>query len=757
MPVIEQHATNTGPLDNDFVSSEITKAINKLHRGKSAGLDLITNEMFKCASDLLIKPIEYVFNTALKTGIYPETWTTGIIVPIHKSGDKTDTNNYRGIAISSCLSKLFNSILNSRLENYMVENNLWKRNQSGFMKKHRTEDNLFVFQAIQHKYVQKTGQKIYAAFVDFQKFFDTINRTYLYYKLLGLNITGKFYSLIKTMYDTCEYCVKTSDGLSKTFRSDSGVKQGCNLSPTLANLFQNDLHDIFKNDCDPVSLDGLEFNSMSWADDLVLFSTSPKGLQTCLDRLQSYCFKWGLQVNTKKTKCMVLRKSLNCKVYETFNITDSTLETVDKFTYLGIEMTATGNVGPAIQARVTKAMRAVNMCRQAITTTGNVSTVLALSIFDKQIQPILTYGCPIWGLPHQFTNHIYLDNLPPGETNTVQARTIVRDICKNNVKIDLVRKTKAPPDSSGGSVILKFNSSNDKDIFIQNVSTYTGNISYRDVDWDYDRLPYEKVQTNYCKFALNVSKYAGNEACRGELGRYPLCHKIWTLAIKYWLRMEHGSPNLFLNKAYQCVKTENHQWVQSIKCLLYRNGFGYVWENPHCVQIKSFGRIFQARLDAQYEQKWYEKISSSNRYEELSFLNDRYEIRSYLQTVENIEIRNTFTRLRCDMNKLQMCVGRTQNIPREKRICPLCNTGTETVEHFLLDCQAYDNDRQEFIRDMSSTDRLFIHRNNREKLRIVLNVHPQVEPDSYDKSIKFICKYVKTAYAHRVNHQQNNC
>jgi hypothetical protein len=153
--------------------------------------------------------IQCIFNSILKTGIYPETWTTGIIVPIHKSGDKMDTNNYRGIAISSCLSKLFNSILNSRLENYMAENNLWKRNQSGFMKKHRTEDNLFVFQAIQQKYVQKSGKKIYAAFVDFQKFFDTINRTYLYYKLLGLNITGKFYSLIKTMYSACEYCVKT--------------------------------------------------------------------------------------------------------------------------------------------------------------------------------------------------------------------------------------------------------------------------------------------------------------------------------------------------------------------------------------------------------------------------------------------------------------------------------------------------------------------------------------------------------------------
>ena len=68
-----------------------------------------------------------------------------------------------------------------------------------------------------------------------------------------------------------------------------------------------------------------------------------------------------------------------------------------------------------------------------------------------------------------------------------------------------------------------------------------------------------------------------------------------------------------------------------------------------------------------------------------------------IQTVENIEIRNTFTRLRCDMNKLQMCIGRRQNIPKENRLCPQCKAGTETVQHFLLDCQAYDKERQEFL------------------------------------------------------------
>jgi len=183
------------------------------------------------------------------------------------------------------------------------------------MKKHRTEDNLFIFQSIVQKYVHKDGKKIYVAFVDFKKYFDMINRTFLYYKLLKLNITGNFYHLIKSMYENCEYSIKTEQGLSEPLPSNCGVKQGCNLSPTLANLFQNDLHDIFDDTCNPVDLDGLKFNSLSWADDLALFSTSEEGLQNCLNKLGDYCKKWGLQVNTKKTKCMTLRKSMNTRPF----------------------------------------------------------------------------------------------------------------------------------------------------------------------------------------------------------------------------------------------------------------------------------------------------------------------------------------------------------------------------------------------------------------------------------------------------------
>jgi hypothetical protein len=60
------------------------------------------------------------------------------------------------------------------------------------------------------------------------------------------------------------------------------VKEVTNGMPL--NIYQNDIHDIFGENCDPVELGNIMFNSKSWADDLVLVSTSKSGLQNCINK-----------------------------------------------------------------------------------------------------------------------------------------------------------------------------------------------------------------------------------------------------------------------------------------------------------------------------------------------------------------------------------------------------------------------------------------------------------------------------------------
>jgi hypothetical protein len=79
----------------------------------------------------------------------------------------------RGIAINSCIGKLFNSILNKRLDKYLETHNIINPCQIGFTSKSRTSDHMFVLKSFIDKYNSgKGGGKLFACFVDFKKAFD---------------------------------------------------------------------------------------------------------------------------------------------------------------------------------------------------------------------------------------------------------------------------------------------------------------------------------------------------------------------------------------------------------------------------------------------------------------------------------------------------------------------------------------------------------------------------------------------------------
>jgi hypothetical protein len=90
-----------------------------------------------------------LFNVVLDTGIIPETWTTGIIIPVYKNkGCPTDPDNFRAITLISCLGKLFISIVNTRLIFFANEVTLIHENQAGFRKGYSTIDNIFVLHVL---------------------------------------------------------------------------------------------------------------------------------------------------------------------------------------------------------------------------------------------------------------------------------------------------------------------------------------------------------------------------------------------------------------------------------------------------------------------------------------------------------------------------------------------------------------------------------------------------------------------------------
>ena len=101
-------------LDSEIRMGELERAIRKLKGGKAAGLDAILNEFIVNSTHEMKSLILSIFNSILSLEYFPSCWALGSIVPVYKSGDREDVNNYRGITILSCLGKLFTRILNDR-------------------------------------------------------------------------------------------------------------------------------------------------------------------------------------------------------------------------------------------------------------------------------------------------------------------------------------------------------------------------------------------------------------------------------------------------------------------------------------------------------------------------------------------------------------------------------------------------------------------------------------------------------------------
>ena len=91
------------------------------------------------------------------------------------------------------------------------------------------------------------GKKLYYAFIDYKKAFDSVNRNFLWQKLLIHRVDGKIFKTINNLYANAKLCVGMVHAKSEFFVSNTGVPQGENLSPILCSIFLNDLSDFISH------------------------------------------------------------------------------------------------------------------------------------------------------------------------------------------------------------------------------------------------------------------------------------------------------------------------------------------------------------------------------------------------------------------------------------------------------------------------------------------------------------------------------
>ncbi len=396
MRLLESCGADTEMLDQTITDSEIYDMIKKMRNGKSPGPDAIINEIIKTGKFFIVPLLKKIFNLIIEVGYFPQSWRKGYMVNILKAGSPVDPNNYRGITLSSCVGKLFSSIMNARLVNFLDVNKIYSMFQFGFREDCRTTDNIYILNKIMASYRNKK-KKLYMCYIDFKKAFDKVWRAGLLLKILHLGIRGSFYNIVKSMYTDNVSAVKLNGQLTDYFDCSLGVRQGDGLSPTLFNLYINDLGNMFNSDdSEPAVYGKVKVGCLMYADDLVIMSDSKKGMECSLDKLAKYCSKWKLQINTKKSKIMICsHKRSVCK--ELFYLDTEELECVHKYKYLGLDICSNGSMYAAQDKLVSKGLKSWHYIRNSLYSSKVWPLNIYLKSYDTVIKPILLYGSEIWG------------------------------------------------------------------------------------------------------------------------------------------------------------------------------------------------------------------------------------------------------------------------------------------------------------------------------------------------------------------------
>ena len=600
--------------------------------------------MIKCTLPQMKISLIKLFNHVLHSEIFPQYWAEGHINPLLKSnGNKDDPANHRGITISSCLGKLFTSIMKDRFSSFLKDNNLVDVSQIGFSPGKRTSDHMFVLKTLMDcaKYQR---YPLYLCFIDLKSAFDTVWTDGLLYKLTKLQASTRFIGLIKNMYSKLTARVKVTQGLTESFPVTVGTRQGCNLSPPLFNCYINELPRVLNDMSAKQPLLGdLKISCLLYADDLILISKSPDGLQQLITTTEQFCNKWQLTINTSKTKIMTSHKR-NTDGFSWY-IYGKAIDKVTSFCYLGLEIDCKGNFKKAIARLRGKAYSAYRSIRQEFNFHNGSSVAVMTRLFDTIVKPIMLYGSEIWGL-HGWRkceeicvkNYLFSKKSEPEKLHSI--------FCKQVLGID-----KQVPDVMAKAELGRY--------------PLMGNIITQCYGFWQHLLNSDKASLSYKALQVNIAL--------DRLGHTTYYSRIKTLLA---VLKEH-------HKIYPVPKT-------AIK-------------NAKMEVLKTFCNKYETTFFSSLQDRRSQE--SQGKFDIFCKIKKNYKSEKYLSFVHSSKLRRIITGIRCACNPLPVNLLRKYGIKREERICHMCNSneiGTEL--HLFMHCtnQTLSSIRNELLNKINT-------------------------------------------------------
>ena len=338
----------------------------------------------------------HLFRLILISCTYPYSWNHALVQPVPKKGNRSNTSNYRPIALTSAVPKVFETLLNT--SQHLESNNLLSDHQYGFRKARSTGDLLSHLTHTWSSSLRNFGESFVAA-LDISKAFDRVWHKALLAKLPAYSFTPSFCKLISSFLSNSFTSVVVDSATSASFPVSSGVSQGSVLSPTLFLLFINDLLHASASDVHSFADDSLLHKSSSFQCQPSSNARSQSHLamsSTINSDLQSIS-EWGtcnlVKFNTSKTQLLTISLSNTPSNYSII-FDDNEILPLKSIHILGLQISSSLSWRDHIVQIAKSALKKLEVlfrCKQYF------DSAQLFKLYTGFIHPCLEYCSHIWG------------------------------------------------------------------------------------------------------------------------------------------------------------------------------------------------------------------------------------------------------------------------------------------------------------------------------------------------------------------------
>ena len=344
-------------------------------------------------------------SSILETGDFPSSWRSSGLVPIPKVPHPKVAKEYRGIAVTNCLYRIFMRVLQSRISCALETNGGLSGSQFGFRRSRSTVEGVTALQEVIQRRMS-TQEPTYVLFLDFATAYDSIHMATLRAALTSLHAPDKLTDLIVNCYSYTDVTITFPTGGKQTFRGTCGLRQGCTLSPVMflvvIEQLLRELATKSSLEVDGVTAESLwswnngqALNNLFFADDGALLAGSAEELQELANVLVRWSRRWGLQLNPKK--CIGMKFSSERRP-EQFRLVLGTARVAiaEQFKYLGCLMDRKGNTLEMAEDRMTQARSKVGMLRELSRRLYHAKFQTRERITTAIARGAVLYGSEIW-------------------------------------------------------------------------------------------------------------------------------------------------------------------------------------------------------------------------------------------------------------------------------------------------------------------------------------------------------------------------